>query len=60
MRSTLLAAALVALAGSAAASTFLSILPPGQDGLVPETGTPGPHAGDQVAIYADLILAARA
>lgn len=58
MRSTLLAAALVALAGSAAASTFLSILPPGQDGLVPETGTPGPHAGDQVAIYADLILAA--
>src|SRR5258705_374252 len=58
MRSALLAAALVALAGSTAASTFLDILPPGQDGLVPETGTPGPHAGDQVAIYADLILAA--
>ena len=58
MRSALVAAALVALAGSASASTFLSILPPGQDGLVPVSGTPGPHAGDQVAIYADLILAA--
>src|SRR2546428_9253921 len=58
MRSALVAAALVALAGSASASTFLNILPPGQDGLVPESGTPGPHVRDQVAIYADLILAA--
>lgn len=41
-----------------AAPLFLSILPPGQDGLVPQTGAPGPHVGDQVAPYRDLIPAA--
>src|SRR2546428_2882851 len=58
MRFALAAAALAILAGSASSSTFLNILPPGQDGLVPETGTTGPHVRDQVAMYADLILAA--
>jgi acyl-homoserine lactone acylase PvdQ len=41
-----------------AAPLFLSILPPGQDGLVPQSGSPGPHVGDQIAPYRDLIPAA--
>ncbi|HZP40978.1 MAG TPA: penicillin acylase family protein [Candidatus Binatia bacterium] len=54
-----LAFALLALAAPAAAAPlFLSILPPGQDGLVPESGAPGPHVGDQVAPYRDLVVAA--
>jgi len=46
---------LVAVAAEAQPS-FLSILPPGQDGFVPSTtGRPGPYASDQLAPYAALI-----
>jgi acyl-homoserine lactone acylase PvdQ len=64
MRAALVVASLtlfVAVAPAAAEeSLFLSILPPGQDGLVPagNPGAPRPHAIDQVAMYADLILTA--
>jgi acyl-homoserine lactone acylase PvdQ len=44
---------LLALAPSVGAQpSFMSILPPGQDGFVPASGGgPGPHASDQRAMY---------
>jgi len=50
---------LIALAGPVAAQpSFMSILPPGQDGFVPSSGGgPGPHAGDQTAMYDSLTRA---
>lgn len=55
-RVVLLILALALPAG--AQPSFMSILPPGQDGLVPAAGGgAGPHAGDQLAMYDDLIRA---
>src|SRR5262245_42639511 len=42
----------------AAQPSFMSILPPGDDGFVPSIGGgPGPHVGDQRAMYDALIRA---
>ena len=51
-------ASLLFAATAGAQASFLSILPPGQDGFVPSTGGgAGPHAGDQRAMYDALIRA---
>jgi acyl-homoserine lactone acylase PvdQ len=65
MRSIALALAVALLAAlaptrpAAAPPSFLSILPAGQDGLVPasDPGVRGPHAFDQLEMYAGLVVA---
>ena len=37
--------------------SFMSILPPGQDGFVGSGSAPGPHAGDQRGMYDALTRA---
>lgn len=56
MRALALVVPLALVAGAGAQPSFLSVLPPGQDGFVPATtGRPGPHALDQLALYAELV-----
>jgi hypothetical protein len=59
MRARLVAFFFLALVSAAGAQPlFLSILPPGQDGFLGSTLTPGPHALDQLPLYRDLIVEA--
>lgn len=56
MRRLALVVFLALVTGAGAQPSFLSVLPPGQDGFVPATtGRPGPHALDQLALYDGLI-----
>jgi acyl-homoserine lactone acylase PvdQ len=56
MRSFLCLITLSLAVAVGAQPSFMSILPPGQDGFVPSTGGgAGPHAGDQLAMYDSLV-----
>ena len=59
MRSVIWCVTTLLIAATAGAQpSFMSILPPGQDGFVPSSGGgAGPHAGDQRGMYDALIRA---